>query len=114
MGSGGNQPGQGMTTRYNHHLTELTGITGGTLGDVDGLSAVAIAAAGAVGLSTYGPPIVKSGPQGIVAGLLCHGGHIILHTIPESGICVVDILARAPASPEMGAEVIAKRLGAKK
>ena len=97
---------------FTHQLTELTGVPGSRLAEPDGLSAVAIAAAGAVGLSTYGPPVVRSGPKGTAVGLLCHGGHVILHAVPEEGRCLVDIVARAPASASRGVEVIAKRLGA--
>ena len=96
---------------FDSHVTHLTNLPGSRLADENGLSAVAIAAAGAIGLSAYGPPVVRSGPKGIVVGLLCHGGHIVLHARPEEGLCLVDIAAAAPASAARGAEVIARRLG---
>lgn len=97
---------------FNHRLAELAGVPGARLGDQDGLSAVAIAAAAAVGLSAYGPPVVRSGPRGMAVGLLCHGGHIVLHAVPDEGRCLVDIVATSPASAARGLEVIVKRLGA--
>lgn len=95
---------------FSHRITQLTGITSSRLADPDGLSAVAIAAAAAVGMSPYGPPVVRSGPKGVVTCLLCHGGHVIAHVVPEQSFCVVDILAMSPGDPERGIDVIAKRL----
>lgn len=96
-----------------HKLSNLTGVAGARLGDAEGLSAVAIAAAAAVGMSSYGTPVVKSGPRGIVVGLLCNGGHVIVHAIPEESRCLVDIMVMEPGSAERGVEVIARRLGGK-
>ncbi|MEO8294973.1 MAG: S-adenosylmethionine decarboxylase [Gemmatimonadota bacterium] len=97
---------------FTHRVATLTGIAGSRLAEPEGLSGVIIAAAGAIGMSSYGPPVVKSGPRGTVAGLLCHGGHIVLHAIPEASQCIVDILAMEPGSADRGMEVIAKRLNA--
>ncbi|MEP7327287.1 MAG: S-adenosylmethionine decarboxylase [Gemmatimonadota bacterium] len=94
-----------------HRLSNLTGVAGARLGDAEGLSAVAIAAAAATGMSSYGTPVVKSGPRGIVVGLLCHGGHVIVHAIPEESRCLVDVLVMGPGSADRGIEVIARRLG---
>ena len=96
---------------FTHSLVELTGVSGVKLGDHAGLSAVVIAAAGAVGLSSFDPPVVRSGPKGLAVGLLGHGGHILLHAVPDEGRCLVDIVAQAPASAARGVEVISKRLG---
>ncbi len=41
---------------FSHAVTELSGITVPTLADERALAALAIAAAGAIGLSTHGPP----------------------------------------------------------
>jgi S-adenosylmethionine/arginine decarboxylase-like enzyme len=96
-----------------HQLcVELEGIPGATLGDQAGLSGVTIAAAGAIGLSPYGAPIARSGPQGTIVALLCHGGHVVLHALPEQNMCLVDIVARGPVPIERGIDVIALRLGA--
>jgi S-adenosylmethionine/arginine decarboxylase-like enzyme len=95
---------------FAHRVTQLTGITSARLAEPDGLSAVTIAAAAAVGMSPYGPPVVRSGPKGIVTCLLCHGGHVITHVIPEQSLCIVDILSMTPGDPERGIDVIAKRL----
>lgn len=97
---------------FAHHLAEFTNITAGTLGDEHALAALAIAAAGAIGLNAHGPPVTKSGPFGIAVGLLGHGGHIILHAEPANGRCVVDVITPGSTAPARAAEVIARRLGA--
>ena len=38
-------------------------------------------------------------------------GHIVVHTTPAEGLCVVDVVARAPADVRKGVEVITRRLG---
>jgi S-adenosylmethionine/arginine decarboxylase-like enzyme len=100
-----------MHSAFNHSLLELTSLPGARLGDAHGLSAMVVAAAGAVGMPTLGPPVVRDGPGGIVIAMLCREGHIVLHTAPAEGLCVVDIVARAPADVRKGVEVIARRLG---
>jgi S-adenosylmethionine/arginine decarboxylase-like enzyme len=95
---------------FNHQLLELTSLPGARLADAHGLSAMVVAAAGAVGMPTLGPPVVRDGPGGIVIAMLCREGHIVLHTAPAEGLCVVDIVARAPADVRKGVDVIARRL----
>ncbi|MEP6571677.1 MAG: S-adenosylmethionine decarboxylase [Gemmatimonadota bacterium] len=96
---------------FTHSLAELTGITSARLADEASLSAVTIAAASAVGLSAYGPPTVHSGPGGVAIGLLCRAGHIVLHSLPDDGVCLVDIVVRSPGSAQRGVDVITRRLG---
>lgn len=101
-----------MNATFNQALLELTELVSSRLDDVDGLSAVVVAAAGAVGLTTLGPPVVREGPRGVAVGLLCQNGHVVIHTIPGEGVCLVDVVAREPADASRGAEVIARRFGA--
>jgi S-adenosylmethionine/arginine decarboxylase-like enzyme len=95
---------------FNPHLVELSAHGSPRFGDPDALSAVVVAAAGAVGMSAHGPPVVHNGPRGIAVGLLCRDGHIMLHTRPDEGLCLVDIVARLPADVTKGVDVIARRL----
>jgi S-adenosylmethionine/arginine decarboxylase-like enzyme len=97
---------------FNHSVLELTDLIATRLADIDGLSSVVVAAAGAVGMTALGPPVVRQGLRGIAVGMLCQNGHIVLHTVPEEGICLVDIVAREPADASRGVEVIARRFGA--
>lgn len=101
-----------MRQTFHQLCVELDGIPGAALGDESGLCGVTIAAAGAIGLSPYGAPLARSGPQGTIVALLCHGGHVVLHALPEEDVCLVDIVARSPEPIERGIDVIALRLGA--
>lgn len=101
-----------MTAHFNHQVVELVSLSSTRLADPSALSAVVVAAAGAVGMSAHGPPVVQAGPAGIAVGMLCRDGHIVLHTAPDEGLCFLDVAARAPADVGKGVEVIARRLGA--
>jgi len=96
---------------FSNALTDLTGITVPTLADDRALAALAIAAAGAIGLTAHGPPTTRTGPQGITIGLLGHGGHVILHARPASGACLVDVVTPNTIPAARAVEVIARRLG---
>ena len=100
-----------MDSSFNHQVLELTGLITPRLSDADGLSAMIVAASGAVGMFALGPPVVREGPRGIAIGMLCREGHIVLHTAPDEGLCFVDIVARAPADVRRGIDVIQRRLG---
>ncbi|MBA3497998.1 MAG: S-adenosylmethionine decarboxylase [Gemmatimonadales bacterium] len=99
-----------MDPAFNFHLHELTAISGARLADASGLSSVVVAAAGAVGMPPLGPPIVRGGPRGVVVVLLCRDGHIILHTLPDEGVCFVAVVARAPVDVDRGVQVISRGL----
>ena len=99
-----------MDPSFNYHLHELTAISGARLADANGLSALAVAAAGAVGMPPLGPPIVRESPSGVAVALLCRDGHIALHTVPDEGVCFVAVVARAPVDVDRGVEVISRGL----
>lgn len=94
-----------------HLLTVLQGIASPTLADDQGLAALVIAAAGAIGLTPHGPPTARTSPRGIAVGLLGHGGHVVLHAEPGQGACLVDVVTPGPVPPARALEVIARRLG---
>jgi len=98
--------------RYVQELAEFHELTPTTLGDPDALAAVLVAAAGAMGLAALGPPVVRRGPRGLAASLICDDGHIVLHTSPDEGYCLMDVVAGTGSAAGRGAEVIARRLGA--
>ena len=95
---------------FNHQVVEVRTLAPARLGEPDTLSAVVVAAAGAVGMSAHGPPLVRGGSESLAVGLLCRDGHIILHTVVAEGLCLVDIVARAPADVTKGIDVITRRL----
>jgi S-adenosylmethionine/arginine decarboxylase-like enzyme len=95
---------------FSHHITEITNLSGARLAEEATLSAVTIAAASAVGLVPYGTPLARSGPRGTAVALLAHGGHLVLHTVPEEGKCLVDLVTPGPADPNKAIEILIRRL----
>jgi S-adenosylmethionine/arginine decarboxylase-like enzyme len=99
-----------MEPQYNSQVVLLTELVSATLSDGDGLAAMVVAASGAVGMFPLGPPLVREEPRGIAVGMLCREGHIVLHASFDDGVCLVDIVARAPADVGRGIDVILRRL----
>ena len=97
--------------RLVHVSADLTGVGSGALRDSALLSGLLIAAAGAAGLNAAGAPIVRSAPSdGISAVLLLDSGHVSIHSLPELGLALVDVLARDKAGAEKALEVFVRRL----
>jgi S-adenosylmethionine/arginine decarboxylase-like enzyme len=99
-----------VTPEFDHALVELRDVPAERLADVAALSALVVAAAGAVGMPPHAPPMVKHATGSLAVGLLCREGHIVLHTSPAEGLCVVDVVARSPARAGQGVDVITRRL----
>ena len=100
-----------MPAAFDHRIAEIEGVDPARLEDADALVAVVVAAASASGISAGSLPVVHRGPQGHAIGLVCLDGHLVLHTNPSRGDCLVDIVVRAPASAERGLQVILRRAG---
>ncbi len=98
---------------FEHAFADLGGVPANRLSDAQGLAGLLLAAANAAGLNPAHPPVVKSGPRGVAAALLCHGGHVALHAIPEDGLCFADVAGIGAVNPQRALEVIVKRLGAR-
>lgn len=98
---------------FEHVFADLGGIPANRLSDPQGLAGLLLAAANAAGLNPATPPGVKVGPKGVSAAVLCHGGHVALHGVPEAGLCFADVAGMGGALPQRGLEVIIKRLGAR-
>ena len=101
-----------MPPAYAQQLTEFQGLAPSGLSDPDALGAVLVAAAGAMGVAALGPPLLRRSPRGFAAMLICGEAHVVLHTIPDDGSCLVDIVARGSDAVDRGLDVIARRLGA--
>lgn len=95
---------------FNYHAQEFDAVSGARLADAGGLSAIVVAAAGAVGMPPLGPPVVRESPGGVAVVLLCRDGHIALHTVPDEGLCFVTVVARAPVEVGRGVDVIGRGL----
>jgi S-adenosylmethionine/arginine decarboxylase-like enzyme len=97
---------------FQHAFADLGGIAATRLSDGTELTGLLLAAANAAGLHPAAPPVVRTGPRGVSAVLLCHGGHVALHGLPDAGLCFADV-AGGGTLPQRGLEVIIKRLGAR-
>ncbi len=95
---------------FDHALVELRDVPAERLADAAALSALVVAAAGAIGIPPHAAPVVKHATGALAVGLLCREGHIVLHTSPQEGLCLVDVVARSPARAVRGVEVITRRL----
>ena len=94
-----------------HVSADLTGVGSGPLRDAGLLSGLLIAAAGAAGLNAAGAPIVRTAPNGgISAVLLLDPCHVSIHSFPDRGLALVDVLARDTAGASKALDVFVRRL----
>ena len=98
---------------FEHVLADLGGVATSRLSDAQELAGLLLAAANAMGLGPAAAPVVKTGPKGIAAVLVCHGGHVALHAVPELGVCFADLAGLGATPPQRGLDIIVKRLGAR-
>lgn len=91
-------------------VADLVGIAPEPLGDAAALTGLLIAAAGAAGLHAEGLPTVREHGRGVGAALLHDGQHIVLHSYPERGLLLVDILTANVADARKAVDVFARRL----
>lgn len=104
-----------MTTTgpYTHLSADFVGVAPAKLGDQALVSGLVIAAAGAVGLNAAGAPVIRTLPEGVVAGLLMIDGcHIVAHGFPARGLLLLDILATSQHDVQKALDVFTRRLGA--
>lgn len=94
-----------------HVSADLAGVGSGALRDAPLLSGLLIAAAGAAGLAATGTPIVRTAPSGgISAVLLLDPCHVSIHSLPERGLALVDVLAGTSAGAAKALDVFVRRL----
>lgn len=94
-----------------HVSADLAGVASGPLRDASLLSGLLIAAAGAAGLNPSGAPHVRIAPDGGVSAVLfldpCHAS---VHSLPDRGLALVDILARSAGDAAKALDVFVRRL----
>ncbi len=94
-----------------HDAADFRGVPSSLLRDRASLSGLLIAAAGAAGLTTVEPPLVRSLPRGgLVIMLLLDLGHVALHTMPDDGVLVLDLLVSASKDARKAVDVVTRRL----
>jgi S-adenosylmethionine/arginine decarboxylase-like enzyme len=91
---------------------DLDGIPVARVSDEQDRVGLMLAAANAAGLSPAAAPVVRVSPAGADAVLLCHGGHVLLHGVPEAGYCFVDVAGLRAAPLPRGFDIGVRRLGA--
>lgn len=94
------------------HLTaDLSGVGSGALRDAPLLSGLLIAAAGAAGLGGATAPVVRTGADGGVAAiLLLDPCHLSVHSFPDRGLALVDVITRDAAGALKALDVFVRRL----
>lgn len=94
-----------------HDAADFRGIAASLLRDQASLSGLLIAAAGAAGLTTVEPPLVRLLPRGgLVIVLLLDLGHVALHSMPDDGILALDLLVSAKKDARKAIDVVTRRL----
>ena len=94
-----------------HVSADLLGVGTGALRDAPLLTGLLIAAAGAAGLNAAGAPIVRTAPTGgISAVLLLDPCHVSIHSLPDRGLALVDVLAPDATGAKKALDVFVRRL----
>ena len=94
-----------------HVTADLAGIGSGPLRDGALLSGLLIAAASAAGLNPQGAPHVRTAPNGAVSALLfLDPCHVSIHSLPDRGLALVDVLTRDAAGAAKALDVFVRRL----
>jgi S-adenosylmethionine decarboxylase len=94
-----------------HVSADLSGVGSGALRDAGLLSGLLIAAAGAAGLNAAGAPLVRTAPAGgVSAVLLLDPCHVSIHSLPDRGLALVDVLAPDISGATKALDVFVRRL----
>ena len=94
-----------------HLVADLTGVGSGALRDAPLLSGLLIAAASAAGLGGATAPVVRTASDGGVAAiLLLDPCHLSVHSFPDRGLALVDVITRDAAGALKALDVFVRRL----
>ena len=98
-------------SRFSHLTADLTGVGSGALRDAPMLSGLLIAAASAAGFNTVAAPLVRTRTDGGVAAiLLLDSCHVSVHSFPDRGLALVDVMSRDAAGATKALDVFVRRL----
>ena len=96
---------------FTHALADLSGVSPGALRDPELLGGLLIAAAGALGVGSAAPPMIRQHSGDSVSGvLLLDGCHIAVHSVPSQGVLMLDVLAPESRDVRKAIEVFSRRL----
>ena len=103
-----------MNALGKHMLLELKDCDKEVLDDLTLLRDSLLSAAEEAGATAVGEAFYHFTPQGVSGAVLIAESHLFLHTWPEYGYAAVDIFTCGDTvKPELAAELLIKRLGAK-
>src|SRR5205807_9838025 len=98
---------------FDHVFADLGGVPANRLTDAQAVAGLLLAAANAAGLNPASPPVVTLGPTGLSAALVCNGGPVAVHGVPDAGLCLPDVAGGGGARPQRGLDVLIKRFAAR-
>jgi S-adenosylmethionine/arginine decarboxylase-like enzyme len=103
-----------VSAAYTHLLADFVDVPPPQLRDTALVTGMLIAGASAAGLTAHGAPVVRVLPHDGVTGLfLLEGSHIAVHTFPDRGVLLLDVLAAATQDLQKAVDVFARRLSAR-
>lgn len=97
--------------RLVHVSADLTGVGSGALRDTALLTGLLIASAGAAGLQAVGAPVVRLTSSGGTSAVLpLDPCHMSIHSFPERGLALVDVIAHDHTGTAKALAVFVRRL----
>ena len=98
-----------------HTFADFADVPVAQLRDTSLVTGLLIAAASAAGFTAHGAPVVRALPtDGVAALFALEGCHMTVHTYPERGVLLLDVLASAAhADAQRAVDVFARRIGAR-
>jgi len=95
-----------------HRTADFRGVNVALLRDSSALSGLLLSAAGATGLTTAEPPLVRALPRdGYAVVLLLDLGHVTVHTMPGRELLLLDLLVPQGRDPQKAVDVFTRKLG---
>ncbi len=93
---------------------DFLGVAPGLLRDTTALSGLLVAGAGAAGLVTLEPAVVRTLPrEGLAIVQLLDAGHAALHSFPDAGVLTLDLLLPAGKDAARVVDVVTRRVQAR-
>ncbi len=103
-----------MNALGRHIVCELSGCDPATLGDVDGIHAMMVAAATAAHATIMESAFHRFEPQGVSGTVILAESHLSIHTWPEKGYAAMDFYTCGDhTDPWLACEYAAETLRAK-
>jgi S-adenosylmethionine/arginine decarboxylase-like enzyme len=95
-----------------HRTADFRGVSVALLRDGSALSGLLLSAAGAAGLTTAEPPLVRALPRdGFAVVLILDLGHVTVHSIPSRELLLLDLLVAQGRDPQKAVDVFTRKLG---